>query len=174
MIYKTITTFNDVEIKLNTLIICDIDNTILKYKKDYNYFVELNNQHINNIYLSHVQAYTDYELYKANNCYKEIMHTDFDGFNNMINKNNGNIIFLTARHRMHDQFTRDQLNIIKINDCQIYYTNDDISKGVYIKYNLDLKHYDEIIFIDDQDENLQSVNELNPNIICYKFIINNI
>lgn len=177
MEFETINNFNDIEINLKTLIICDIDDTILKYNKDLKYFIDLNNQLIDDINLSILKAETDYEIYKIDKYYEEITHTDLKGFYDLIgkiNQVNGNIIFLTARHEAYDIFTRKQLDIININhyEFEIHYTGNLISKGEYIKKRINLQYYDEIIFIDDQNYNLYSVKEFNPNIKCYKFKIN--
>lgn len=177
MEFKIINNFNDIEIELKTLIICDIDDTILKYNKDLNYFINLNNQTIDNIELSKLKAQDDYEFYQIDKYYDDISHTDLEGFYNMIekiNKVNGNIVFLTARHKTSDIFTRKQLDIININynEFEIHYTGNLIPKGEYINKYINLRYYDKIIFIDDQNYNLYSVNEINPDIKCYKFEIN--
>lgn len=175
MAYIEINNFNDIEINSNSLIICDIDETVLTYRKNLRYFIELNKQISPNPSIYYFKALEDYEFYKINEYYDDIIHTDLEGFYNMIdkiNQLNGNIIFLTARHHSSNDYTRKQLSSINIHhhNYSIYYTGNTITKGDYIKLYLDIDGYDEIIFIDDLDFNLNSVYETNPKIKCYKFV----
>ena len=60
------------------------------------------------------------------------------------------------------------------NNFVTHYTNYEtskINKGEYLLTNaINLDNYEEIIFIDDNDRCLESVNRLFPNIKCYKFM----
>jgi hypothetical protein len=174
MEHKSINNFNDIEITNNkTLIICDIDNTILYHdvkiekfinilkddKFDENEIIELANEMMN----LHFRIFPP-------------THTDAEGFKNLIdktNKLNGKIIFLTARSELSKDFTKKQFQQIGLNyyDYDVHYTDNKIMKGDYIKSNIDTSLWDDIIFIDDHTFNLVSVSYRFPESKCYKFEI---
>ena len=105
---KQISSFNDIQItKNNTLVICDIDNTILYYPECINTYLEI------------MKDFTEEEMNKEFNyfcnIYKTInkpTHTDYDGYVNMVNKiktYNGKLLFLTARNNSCHDATKKQL-----------------------------------------------------------------
>jgi hypothetical protein len=149
MLEKIINNFNDIIISdKKTLIICDIDDTLIKFK--------------------------NIEQYRIFGSLVKPLPTDIYGFISMLKKvkiNNGKIIFLTARISAAEKITRQQFSDIGLNynDFNIYYTNGNMEKGYYIMDNIELSNYDEIIFIDDNDVCLISVINLFPDIKCYKF-----
>jgi hypothetical protein len=102
------------------------------------------------------------------------LHTDHDGFNNMIKKIedlHGELMFVTARSIISDKTTRKHFKCINIdyNKYKIHYSYV-VNKGEYIKKHINtMDEYGEIIFIDDQDQALKSVKYFNPQITCYKF-----
>ena len=53
----------------------------------------------------------------------------------------------------------------------IYYTDNKITKGDFIKQNIDTSLWKDIIFIDDFIFNLDSVSHIFPKSKCYKFEI---
>jgi hypothetical protein len=174
---KIINTFNDISItKENTLILCDIDDTVLTFKhldKDFMYFYNMIKQDFPDEDIDFIvnEARDFYNTYRS---YNKPIHTDYEGFTNMVTKlknKNSNICFLTARNEEFKDYTKKDLNNIGINydDFIIYFTGDKMSKGEYIKNNINLENINEIIFIDDYDNYLKSVIDLYPNIICYKF-----
>jgi hypothetical protein len=70
------------------------------------------------------------------------------------------------------QQTRNDLEDIGIStNYRVYYTSNIISKGDYIMENIDLTPYENVIFIDDKIENIDSVGLRFPKIITYQFII---
>jgi hypothetical protein len=75
-------------------------------------------------------------------------------------KANSEICFLTARenNRKTKQFTKMDFEELGLNydDFEIHYCGC-IPKGVYIKNNIDYKSYNDIIFIDDLDKNIDNV-----------------
>jgi hypothetical protein len=168
--------FNDILFSYKkTLVLCDIDNTILYFDKNINYFysfIKDNMINLNEEYVSS-ESIRLYNLYINNNYAK---HTDYNGFNQMLNNKNINIIFLTSRHITSIELTKKNFNHIGLNydDFIVHYTNYEttkLNKGEYLLNNMiDLNNYEEIIFIDDSDFCLESVNRLFPNIKCYKFI----
>jgi hypothetical protein len=86
---------------------------------------------------------------------------------------NGKLLFLTARNKSNHNKTKQNLTQIGItyNDNDIHYTNNTISKGEYIKNNINVNDWDEIIFIDDYSTYIKSVSDLFPQIICYNFVV---
>lgn len=165
--------FKNIEIKENTLVICDIDNTILHFPNCIKKIKEI---------IKSISDDDDIELPYLLNMYKltnKPEPTDFIGFSNLLNKlenNNGKLIFLTARTEQPHEPTKKHLNTIGIdsNKFEIYYTNNKITKGEFIKNNIDLSNWSNIIFIDDFETNINSVINYFPEIKCYQFCIKTI
>jgi hypothetical protein len=174
MEHKSINNFNDIEITKNkTLIICDIDNTLLyhdvKIEKFINMFKGDNFDENEIIELANEMMNLHFRIFPPT-------HTDAEGFKNLIdktNKLNGKIIFLTARSELSKDFTKKQFQQIGLNyyDYDVHYTDNKIMKGDYIKSNIDTSLWDDIIFIDDHTFNLVSVSYRFPESKCYKFEI---
>jgi hypothetical protein len=165
-----------------SLVICDIDETLLYWNKksiDFYQMVKENFSIINDNPNSLTQIEKDaLELLKI---YKNIFQptmTDADGFNNLLNKINSlpgtKIIFLTARTNdkvSNNKFTRKhfETNGLVYDDYEIHYTNNIISEGEYIKTYIDLTEYNDIFFIDNYEYNIKTVKDIFPTIKCYKF-----
>jgi hypothetical protein len=174
MIKKTISSFNDIVItKQKPLILCDIDETILRYKYTYENFY--NQMKLISPISSEIElkqnAEDDYYYYRVSS---NPLHTDSDGFNNMIKRIqelNGELMFVTARSIVSEKMTKNHFKSLNIdyNKYKIHYTYL-VNKGEYIKkYINNMNEYGEIIFIDDQEQVLKNVNHFNPQITCYKF-----
>lgn len=174
---KIIHSFNEIQLtnNLKTLVLCDIDETVLYYP-GCNIYCEL----LIKEFCPDGKDDPNYdnELIDLKNTYRTInkpSHTDYEGFVSMIEKINeidGELMFLTARGSGFHNGTKKHLKQIGVNqeNFKIHYTGAKISKGEYIKRYIDLTKWEQIIFIDDYDTYLQSVMELYPEIICYKFI----
>ena len=177
-----INSFNDVKLgDPNTLVICDIDETLLYWKKKPEDFYQM----VRDDFATILSDYTEEEMKKEAVSWLQIykcMHspimTDVIGFNNLKNNinllSNSKIIFLTARTNnveTNNKFTRNNFKSIGLeyDDYHIHYTDNKISKGEYIKEHIDLNGYDEIIFIDDYESYIKNVKDIFPNISCYKF-----
>jgi hypothetical protein len=174
MLIKTINTFNDVVIeKENTLILCDIDNTLLYYtKKATDFYIEVQKSIPNKPTHFYINKATEY--YYKYTAQSKPFHTDYDGFINMTNQLstlNGNIMFVTARNKPYEDITKKHFSDIGLvyDDYVVHYTEDKISKGEYIKLFIDISNASDVIFIDDYDEYIQSVLDICPDIKCYKF-----
>ena len=95
---KQISSFNDVQITKNTLIICDIDDTILYYPDCEQTCIKLAKELYNDYTITEFVK----EVKKLYSYYKFIhkpVNTDYDGFQNLTNKlkeNDGKLLFLTA------------------------------------------------------------------------------
>ena len=177
MSIKSICKFNEISLtKEKPLIICDIDYTILHHDVKIEKFV--------NILKDNNLSFDDEKemlilaremMHKYCHIFPPI-HTDFDGFNALLDNVkflNGEIIFLTSRDCSSEEYTSKQFDHLglKYDNYGIYYTNNKISKGEYIKLNIDISRWGEIIFIDDLDFNLKSVFETIEDVKCYKFVI---
>jgi len=177
MTYNKINSFNRVKITNNSIIFCDIDETILKFSKinrDWwnkrlKYYFKLTNSEE----LSEENAYNDWLTYVQFNIPK---HTDKSGLINMlseINDKNSKIYFITARYSDIDELTYKHFSYLDLDDLinNIYFVGN-ISKGNFLKNNFDLEKYNKIIFIDDNEKNLKDVkNKLGDIVDIYQFII---
>jgi hypothetical protein len=173
--YSIINSFESIEIKPNTLVICDIDETIIHFEKNVYYFYNKLKEDFYEDFSTKELIDITTIMYETHKLHNKPIHTDLKGFNQLLKKledNSGNLIFLTARNIKSDYITKNDLLNICINSYQypIHYTNNNISKGEYISYFIDLDGVDEIIFIDDMDENLESFNYFFPKSKYYKFI----
>lgn len=172
---KHIHTFFSIDISQNTLVLCDIDDTILVvpkysdtfYKEAYEYYTSIGY----NSELADKLVKNDWDLY---NCFKKRSITDKEGFFyllDQIKKTGSTLCFVTARHSSYHKETLEALKYVNI-DCSkipIHYTNG-YTKGKYIKENINLLDHEEIIFIDDNDLQLNSVKKEISFINCYKFV----
>ena len=109
---KQISSFNNIQITKNkTLVICDIDNTVLYYPECINKCLEIMKD-FNDCF---TKEKFNKEFNYFCNIYKTInkpTHTDYDGYVNMVNKikeNNGKLLFLTARNNSCNDATKKQL-----------------------------------------------------------------
>ena len=155
-------------IKENTLIICDIDDTFLRYEKGFGYFYDKvkPNKTKRDAIKQTGKIYSDY---KQTN-YPKL--TDYSGFMLMMHilKDKGELVFLTARKSEEEKDTRREFSYLGINYdyFKVFYTGDKITKGSFIKKNFKIKGKN-VIFIDDFIGNIESVSKI-PSIKCFKFI----
>lgn len=162
--------FNQVVIKgRQPLILCDIDETLLRWDKSlediYNSYKMLHS-HLGQSNLETL-AENYYSIYRNKT---PAIPTDLSGFKALMTRlGNGKMMFLTARTASYH--TRDDLNNIGLQNYMfdIHFTANKIPKGEYIKKYIDLSRYDDIIFIDDNPDYINSVLVNNPNVRCYLF-----
>ena len=193
-----ISTFKGVSItKQKPLVLCDIDDTVIGYDKDVDYFYNQLKMNIekkkssksgpayifSNI-LNNTGMFnmTDAEMkHTANNMFNDYrnshkpIHCDYDGFVKLLKRVHelgGELQFLTARSRQSTSYTRIQFDQIglKYDDYRVHYTGNVISKGDYITRYFNLNHFGEVVFIDDLETYIKSVVILCPSIQCYQFI----
>lgn len=177
-IWKPIHTFSEIEVSPNTLILCDIDDTLLHHPA-------INNAWVNAIYVfftqkyysthghyNRVQSEIDTNQY-LDTVFNEIpmRHTDRDGFFAMIEKA-ADFAFVTARGSVAKEFTYSNLRSLDI-DPEKYPVHFcwNMDKGEYITQHFDVSKYDCVIFIDDQPRNLENVFLLvfHDNLKLYEF-----
>jgi hypothetical protein len=162
--------FNQVAIKgSQTLILCDIDETLLRWEKSvqdiYNSYKTLH-PHLGQSKLETLSEHF-YSVYRTQT---PAIPTDISGFKALLARlGAGKLMFLTARSPSYH--TRDDLNNIGLQNYMfdIHFTANKITKGDYIKKYIDLSRYDDIIFIDDNPDYINSVLIHNPTIRCYLF-----
>ena len=172
-----IDTFNQIYIPTNKkpIIICDIDHTVVRPIKSYDdCFQEFKKQYADHIFLDGVIN----KLLCDSINLGRIKHTDEIGFIKMLNKVkelDGKLLFLTARRSIHHDATINHLKkvgIQNVENFEIHYTGNEITKGDYIyKYNL-LNGHNHIIFIDDNASCVESVRKVYPTSQCYLFKYN--
>jgi hypothetical protein len=193
-----ITTFKSVSItKQKPLVLCDIDDTVIGYEKDFDHFynnlkmyIEKKKSsksgpaHIFSSVLNDTGMFrmTDEEIrITAHNMFDDYRHShkpkhcDYSGFVDLLKRVHelgGELQFLTARHKQSAAYTRLQFDQIglKYDDYRVHYTGNMISKGDYITRYFNLNHFGEVVFIDDLDSYIKSVVVLCPSIQCYKFV----
>ena len=174
--YQTIHSFHSVPILYNTLVLCDLDETLWKYdeinvnwwrthfQKMFNYVNEFEKADELTI-----NAWTDHVKKRVPE------YTDRDGFSKMLDRitnTNSDIIFITARTKEMEEFTKEHLGQMGdlLSIIPVHYVGQKQSKGDYILHNLDIFHYDHIVFIDDNLKNLISVYKTFwRKIKCFKF-----
>lgn len=172
-----ISTFDDIKIKQKTLVICDIDETILKFdiitpkwwKDTFNFYYQKTKKYD----LADTKTYECWIDYIMNN---KPIATDYNGLINLFNQvkeTDSELIFVTARRNDLIEITNEHLSYININNFnyKIYHIGD-IPKGKFIKTNIQIDSYNSVIFIDDLITNLESVYEFNNKVTLYKFNIN--
>lgn len=177
--HNIIYSFDEILIDKNKkpLIICDIDYTLIRPIHNLTYY---------KMYVKkfHPNFYNPDQL--ALNMMDEdlsdglIKLTDPEGFNKMmqnIENCHGSFVFLTSRHINSHRETLKHLQIAGFDyDVPIYYSNlndGHLSKGEFIKQNIkDLfDKFNQVIFIDDNIEQINSVRLMCPTIKCYQFVI---
>lgn len=173
--FTEITTFFDVILKEKSLIMIDIDDTILKYENlDKTWWKKTFNKHYDET------ADYDESDKMTLNMWKNLIHTaepqyvDKSGIFDLFERakqSNCKIIFLTARCETLRTITIDHLNKLGIYVDEIYFTPN-VEKGIVLK-RLKTEFYHEYVHtigIDDHDPNLESIykNFENELIALYK------
>jgi len=181
-----ISSFDQINIPDNSLILCDIDETVLKYKTHsdlslypteyinsdwwkykFEYYYDL---HLN-YDLAECQSYSDW-INIINNTHPEC--TDYIGFGNLLTKlkeTNSSIKFITARKSDIEEITINHLNKINNEKFEIIFC-DNTPKGEIIKSdNHIFEGINHIIFIDDLINNIENVySHFGDKITYYQFI----
>lgn len=160
---KDITSFSQIEyIKPNSLVVLDIDETILTFSninrewwdKTYNNFLHL--------YKNKDEANKQSEILWANNISKNtpiiLDNVNLHIFLEKASENKCELIFLTARNKNISDLTMKQLNYcgINIDASKVFYNRDKGSELKNILENI-FPNINHIIFIDDIINNLINV-----------------
>lgn len=173
--FQCIKSFLDVNIENKTLVICDIDDTLLKSHKNLNHFYQIIKSDFSDLSYGEILK-NAWDMMQVYNQIFGFTHTDLYGFSNLLEKikqTNSKIIFLTARTENSEEYTCKNFQDIGLDyhNFTTYYTNNEKIKGQYIIDHIDTSEYDAVIFIDDNDLQLESVIIKCPKINCYKFEI---
>lgn len=154
------------------IILCDIDKTFIRPLRDYNdVFNQMKHEYADP---KECEQFVN-DMLNMSLSVGLIKQTDKDGFTEMLAKINqlgGKLLFLTARGSLaHDKTIRDleQVGLENPEQFEIHYTNNEITKGDYIKKYKLLHGYDHHIFIDDYPHFLESALRIYPNMDCYLF-----
>lgn len=177
MKYLSITSFFEVQLKSNSLLVLDIDETVMSYP-------QFNSNWWKAIYLKHYQAVQDCD--EANRLtYDEWMeemhrttpsHMDEFGLNCLLGKAeelNVQVIFLTARPKDLHPITHKHLRYLNVPHTQedLYYSSGS-DKGTVLESIIREKYgyINDVVFIDDLETNLQDVMQrCSKNVRAYKF-----
>jgi hypothetical protein len=161
----SIKNYNEIEILPNSLVILDLDETIIRFpyitekwwintKKAYELIDEKT---------ADARAYNDW-FYIINNYNPSLLDEyEFSQLLERIKNTNSTYIIITARNIQLKDITIKHLNNVCIN-ADVYYSSD---KGVTINAIKNNYIYNYIIFVDDNEKYIKQVEEINPEIITY-------
>ena len=157
-----IDSFDSVAIVPRTLVLCDIDDTLLRITEDenshsmytrlYQHYFHLTKNATIAGKLSDNDYYAHYPM----------QPTDAEGFERMLAKirqtEGCELIFLTARNPNTVDFTATNFVQIGLNpEEHMVHFSDCMPKGEYTKSEIDLSPYQKVVFIDDVRENLTNM-----------------
>lgn len=170
---QKISDFNEIKINENysTLVLCDIDDTVIKYNCiDENWW----NTQDATVEMKYKKL-KEWESY-IKECDPEFTCNNFLKFyKNVKNNDDSDIIFITARAKHMEYFTHKHLDLLDIPKNNLVYHLDHNPKGHFIYKNINFSKYKEIIFIDNDIENINSVNDFfGEKIKYYLFEKNNL
>jgi hypothetical protein len=154
-----------------TLILCDIDDTVLKWDRTLESCI------IEAVFLFPKESESFQRGFGQNLwiAYRETVPpswTDQSGFMNMMGRlsPSSRLSFLTARAggELADWTRRDFDSLGLIYDpSDVFYTGNKMTKGKFIQNHIPLEGFERVIFIDDLQENIDSVSGNFPDIQCY-------
>lgn len=152
---KLISSFDEILIKDNSYILCDIDDTVLDYGEIIdNYWKSKIHDPMYNIWhqliINQTPKLTDDNLHNF--------------IENALN-NNCEIHFITHRNYFFNQVTREHLKLMNLDNIPVHFLSGK-SKGDYIRDNFSKKP---AIFIDDSENNINDVVSKNLNVATYLF-----
>ena len=174
----SVSTFFKIPLKDNSIVILDIDDTILQYKEiSTSYWTELYEHYYNihnDINIANKLTSNDWiENVKLN----LPVHTDRDGFFDLLTRATNQhckVVCVTARDKSSKDITHKHLNLLDIFDIDVYFAENDKSIVINDIINNEDKEYSSLIFVDDRESNLDNVNNFfGEMVICYKFEILN-
>lgn len=154
MKYLTINTFNKIPLTKNSLVLCDIDDTLITTKT---------------ICLKHKTNTT-----KPNIKLVVPAYIDKNGFTNLLQRleaTDSKLYFITSRNESSIDFTTNQFKLlnIDINTYPILYCGTSHKSNI-VKQFIHTNSYDSIIFIDDLMYNLRNMKkEFGDKVSCFLF-----
>ena len=150
---RKIIDFKQIKLLTNSLVLCDIDDTILYYP-GFKYNNEANNL---DKWINHV---------KYNKPVK--MCNSYFDLHNEVNRTSSKLILLTARNRDFEDLTRDHLGFLGLTYHDIIFCSGQ-NKGCYLLKLLefDTTYYNKVVFIDNELDNIKDVSCIYGNAIEY-------
>jgi hypothetical protein len=141
MFRKHIDNFKRIRLSNNSLVLCDIDNTIMKYPgvkfKDNNI-----QQWINDIKTTHPLITCD----------------TFYDFSKDIKLKGSDIVLLTARNKSIEKLTHDHLNLLNITyDDILFCSGRNKGYSIFENLHIDFTNYNKIVFIDNELKNIDDM-----------------
>jgi predicted secreted acid phosphatase len=175
-IITKINTFDKITIEKNSLILCDIDDTVLRYDLSLDDFylkikktLKDSNGWICNEDIKSL-ALEDFADYRDSNIPFHTEKEGFERFERKIMETDSKLYFITSRSEKFKKITEEQLESIGIDSTKypIYFTYEHkISKADYIKKFIDITNYSKICFIDDLPMTVQLVKKKFPHFECF-------
>ena len=175
---KQIVSFKNVAIHPRTLVVFDIDDTVIGYEEFSHTF-----------FTDSIKAYKE-----KHKCYKMALdfalhdwislvkkgtpyHMDSSGFDELTEKiktTDSHYIFMTARNPLYREVTELHLEKVGIQNRQVYYLAGS-NKGEFLKsISQKYSEYNRMIFIDDMEKNINDVHKAFGNKIdLYHFVKKN-
>lgn len=171
---EIISTFDEIPISNNTLVLCDIDDTILYFSQIDKKWWKTNIELYSLIHDPITAKNLTLGIWMTHIGENKAMHTDKTGFENLLNRlaaSNSKIVFITARQTELERITEQHFNDLNIDNSKYDIKHiGNCSKGLYVEKNIPLEKYNNVIFIDDLNENLENMYDIfGDKIKLYKF-----
>ncbi len=150
-------------IKKRSLMLCDIDYTLVNYGKSFAEF-------LNEVSNEEVAAYRAYDDYIHSHPPRPTDHSGFIHLMKEILQQKGKLIFVTARPPEFEAFTRNEFKLLNLDYdfFEVYYLGGK-SKGEFCQKYIRKHNYDHIILIDDYKKNIQSFHAFVPGAMTILF-----
>ena len=163
-LWKVIKSFSEIDIQPNTIVLCDIDDTLLHHPGINHSWSNLISVFFNIQYFEQTGTHNQTESNKnaikfCDDVFNTIplQHTDREGFFDMVKKST-EFAFVTARQENAKNFTYENLTALDIDpETFVVHFCGNVEKGEYIVQHFDLEKYDHVVFIDDQIRNVENV-----------------
>lgn len=156
-----VSTFNDIPIQRNTLVLCDIDDTVIVFEKlgkkwwreRFDYYYSLNGD----FDFSEKAVLKEWIFCIRSMKPSRIDEKGFNDFLERIDQTGSELVFVTARSPELSRLTLTHLYDVGIMPkTNVHYT-DSVPKGEYIARVIDFDDFEHVIFIDDMEHNIESV-----------------
>lgn len=172
MMIKTIKKFSEILSINNGLYVFDIDETFMVFNGITGKWWEKESNALLGRYPKEKAERLMDEKFRKKITKKNPKPTDLNGFKDIEKRSkllNNDIIFLTARTEDYREITMKQLEYIYPGiNYPVYFSSE---KGKALKEIIDNseKKYEEVVFVDDKDYNINDVLMDNPETRCYLF-----
>lgn len=170
----TIRNFNQINIIPNSLVVLDVDETLIRYDGiDYRWWKSKFNRfykETNNCELAEFLSNEEW-IRIISNCNPELVDENIHNFIELLRQNNCHIILLTARSNNLRELTENHLNTVNLSFEHIYFNSE---KGDALR-NIISNDYPEItnvIVVDDMIQNLIDIQNKNTSASCTLHLYN--